>query len=108
MLTTSTVDVLSWAADHLALIGWPVVIGLIWKFRGAIDDYVSSWKAASNRIAATETIAVAIKTDVDTMMTNHLKHIEDALASEKEVHAEELKTLQSMDKNIAVLVDRRL
>jgi hypothetical protein len=108
MYTTSTVDVLSWGADHLSLIGWPVVIAIIWKFRGAIDAYVLSWKSASERIAATEKIAMVIQTDVDTMMTNHLKHIEEALAGEKDFHAKELETLISMDRNIAILVDRRL
>jgi hypothetical protein len=52
-LITSASDVFDYVAGHLAIIGWPVLLGLIWKARGAIDAYFSDQKTASDKISKT-------------------------------------------------------
>ena len=52
-MTSDTTTVLSWAADHLNLIGWPILLGIIWRVRGAIDSYLVKQKASAETVAKT-------------------------------------------------------
>jgi hypothetical protein len=105
-MVSGTVQVLGWLADHIGigvLIGF---LGLSWRFRGAIDSFLSHWIMVAKKVEATESVAVQIKSDVDTLANNHLKHIGEAMVSFSEAQKETTRTLISIDKNISVLVDR--
>jgi hypothetical protein len=106
MLAPSTIDVFVWIADHLSLLGWPALVGIIWKSRGRLDAFVNSWNAMDLRTQATADTTALIKKNVDVMSSNHLKHIEASLASMDLRHEKETELLTSIDKGIAVLVDR--
>ena len=106
MLSLSTVDVFVWIADHLALLGWPALVGIIWKSRGKLDAFTNSWNAMDLRTQVTANTTALIKENVDTMSSNHLKHIESSLASMDVRHEKETDLLTNIDKGIAILVDR--
>jgi hypothetical protein len=105
-MLSPTVSVFEWIADHLHIFGWPALIGLVWTFRGTLDRFVNSWKAMDARTQTTADTTAIIKQTVDTMSTNHLKHIEMSLASMDLRHEKETDLLTNIDKGIAILVDR--
>jgi hypothetical protein len=106
MLATTTAEVFAYIADHLHVIGWPVLIGFAWKFRGNLDAFLHSWEAMDARAQTTADTTAVIKQSVDKMSTNHLKHIEMSLASMDVRHEKETELLTNIDKGIAILVDR--
>jgi hypothetical protein len=120
-LITSVGDVFDWIAAHLGIIGWPALLGLVWKFRGAVDKFLADQKESTDKVAKVlETVEEAkrvaimkveeakehgsikaeeIKHGIDVLDANHLTHMERDMS-------EQTKLLISIDKNIAVLVDR--
>jgi hypothetical protein len=67
-----------WASQHLHLIGWPALILIAWKVRGAVDKFF--------------THVMRVEGSIHKWDTNHLPHMQDYL--------------QSIDTNIKILVDR--
>lgn len=98
-MQTSTADVLEWISNHLHVIGWPVLIGVIWKCRGILDKFINRFETIDKRTASTADLATETKAGVDAIATNHLKHIEDDTRENKE-------SLHKIAEGIAVLVDR--
>ena len=41
-MTDAQLSPLEWALEHLQLIGWPLVVTLAWKLRGAFDTLVNN------------------------------------------------------------------
>lgn len=76
---------LDWAAAHIHLITWPILVGLAWKVSSAFTKL-------STR--ATKTV-----NQIDQMATNHFPHMEASLANQDVL-------LQNIDKNIGRLADK--
>lgn len=104
--STGTKEVIEWIVDHLQVIGWPIAVGLIWRGRGVLDSFLTTWKVSAQKIAVTETTAAAIKLEVDTLTTNHFKHLEESMAALAVAQGDANKLLTSIDKGIAVLAAR--
>ena len=103
---TSTTDVIAYAIDHIDVIGWPVVVTMAWKLRGAASEFFTKWNSMDNRTVAIESIAVKTAANVNAIQTNHLAHIEESLIKQQAFQEKTLEVLTSIDKGIAVLVDR--
>lgn len=101
-----TRDVLEWIATHLQVIGWPVVVGLVWKGRGLLDRFITSWEMSSKKIETTEAIAATIKANVDSLASNHFEHLAKDLSALKELQEKSVVLLAAIDKGIAVLGER--
>jgi seryl-tRNA synthetase len=63
MATANTVvEVLDFVAGHLSILGWPLLIGLVWKTRGVIDDYLKEQRDAAEQVTKTfESVEAAKK-----------------------------------------------
>jgi len=99
-------SVLDWIANHLQLVGWPALLGITWKFKGAFDKYFNSVEEVRSKSATTAQVAEQIKRNLDTVQNNHLAHLAEdikAVSTQYEKHTE---LLSSIDRGIAVLVDR--
>lgn len=88
-----------WGSNHLHLVGWPMFIGLVWKTRGAIEKFVNKWETIDTRTQATVTTLGEVKAATEAITGNHLKHMEEDMTRQTTL-------LESIDKNIAILVDR--
>jgi hypothetical protein len=55
ILTTTAGEVVDFAANHLSLIAWPALLGIVWRFRGSFDKYFSDQKLSAEKIANTFT-----------------------------------------------------
>lgn len=122
---------IDWLNQYIHLITWPallaVVSAFLWRTRGSIDKFFKQVEMDRANIASTVALATAIKATVDTTQNNHLAHVADDLAEQKELQLHTVEVLNShtqiltkmvetssaslalmtsMDKNIAVLVDR--
>lgn len=112
MLTLFTEDIYKsqnfweWAAQHIQVIGWPALLTIAWRLRGAVDKVMTKWASMDTR--STETLAVteALKADLQVIGSNHLSHIEKDMAELNKKYDQSLETLSSIDRGIAVLVDR--
>ena len=92
--------------DALPLIGWGIVIAF----------FVSLWRLSIKITSIGVDVknrAEIVEQNVNTVMTNHLPHIQaatEASAEKQDTLAEKqekvIELLTSMDRNIAVLVDR--
>jgi hypothetical protein len=90
----------------IRMIGLPTIIGgIIWFVRAydrgqqKLDDIRASTKSA-------ELAAVQTKSTMDEVATNHLDHMAKSLEAQATIHEDQLRVLQSIDKGVAVLVDR--
>jgi hypothetical protein len=104
MLAPTGGQIALWAADHMGLLGWPALLGLVWKFRGTLDEFFSFQKEMEARIKSTELMATQVLGGVDTIKTNHLRHIEDNFKDLTVKQDKSHDVLVSIDKNIAVLL----
>lgn len=88
-----------WAAHAIQLIAWPTLVLFAWKARGYLQQWLGRAEAMEKeaRIAAENTSAT--KAVVDQIQGNHLTHMEADLKTQTEL-------LTSIDKGIAILVDR--
>ena len=100
------VQALGWIVDHIGVGVVIAFLGLSWRFRGAIDSFLTHWTQVAKKVESTELVAVQIKADVDTLTNNHLKHIGEAMVFFGDAQKENTRVLTSIDRNIAVLVDR--
>ena len=88
-----------WVSTHLQLVGWPVLIFIAWQCRGFADRFMHQWVAMDERSKVTLSMVADVKLQTDTMANNHLKHMETDMTKQTVL-------LESIDKNIAILVDR--
>ena len=100
------VDILAMIERAVKDIGVLVLIGLVWKARGIISTFMSSHQAMDDRVKQTAIDVAATKLSVDTIQNNHLAHMSKDMAEVNAEMKEQTKTLASIDKGIAVLVDR--
>jgi hypothetical protein len=99
-MTTPPLTPFEWVSSHLQLVGWPALIGIAWTFRGLTEKLVQKWEAIDNRSKETLSTVASVKAQTDAIASNHLSHIESDMSKQTGI-------LESIDKNIAVLVDRR-
>lgn len=120
-MTGDATAVLEWISNHMNLVGWPLLVGLVWRFRGKVDGYFSSQEKSFQQVAAILETVEIVKRDamqkiddavkngtasaatlmekINILDTNHLTHMEHDIR-------EQTKLLVSIDKNIAVLAER--
>jgi histidyl-tRNA synthetase len=53
VFTASVSDLFDYVAGHLSIIGWPVLIGVVWRFRGVLDEYFQVQKDAVDKVSKT-------------------------------------------------------
>jgi archaellum component FlaC len=97
---------LSWIVDHFNLIGWPALIGVTWKFKGAFDKYLSSVEEVKTKTSTAVQVAENIKSKLDVVQNNHLAHLADDIQGLSKQYERHTELLSSIDKGISVLVDR--
>ena len=87
-MTPTTLTVVSWIFDHAALIGWPALLILVWKFRGKIDEFLAAVKLSDVRLTQTQEVASDVLTVVNTIKTNHLEHLATSIDAMQSVQVE--------------------
>lgn len=93
--------------DQLArVVGWSVVIVVVWKARGAFDKAMASLTTLQENLISLISLTADTKKVVDVVTLNHLQRIQDTLAIEQDQHEKQLAILRENQKGIAVLVDR--
>ena len=103
MFVASSLD----SIDQLVrVLGWPTFLGIVaWAVRkwdkgqATLKDIHAQGKLAAEN-------SEAALTEIGVLKTNHFPHLQEGIESVAASNTEAVKVLQSMDKNIAVLVDR--
>lgn len=97
---------LQWANNYIHLIGWPALIAIVWKARGLVAEFLDGVRTDRKTLSET-------KAGVDLIASNHLAHLATDMQTQikkqeetQEGVAKTVEILQSIDKGIAVLVDR--
>ena len=98
--------VAGWIADHLSLIGWPTLIGFVWKLKGSFDRYNSDMAEAREQAGLAAATTQKLQTSLDTIQNNHLLHLSQDVKEIHDVYERHTELLTSIDRGIAVLVDR--
>src|ERR1700690_4386885 len=73
-MTTDAASAMIWASDHLNLLGWPMLVGIVWKFKGNIDNFFAEQKIAFNNVGVTLAAVEDTKAEV-------LKNVRETMAS---------------------------
>lgn len=102
---TAPVDVtytpsLDLAVRILSAIGWPVFLTVVWKFRGLLSDFLNRAVIVDARTEDIRKQIADVKKTTDEIAGNHLEHMERSLADQTPL-------LQSIERGIAILVDRQ-
>ena len=88
-------SVLKIISDNIHTVGWGTIIGGVgWAWR------------RSFQIAQKEKAGEAAITQLNKLATNDFPHLQESMADLSTKHDESVRLLTSMDKNIALLVDR--
>lgn len=96
---TSTTPHVDFVEKIVHIVGIPALIGGVVKFIRSHERSAKQLSEIEKRTRETEKTSAEVKAAVDTVANNHLAH----LAVEVK---EQTALLQSMDKNIAIIVDR--
>lgn len=93
------IDTMSFLKNHFHELGWTGVLsGAYWFWKKSRKQAVQSAEREKAGKLAVE--------QVNAMATNHLPHMETALQSLDKKSDDTIQLLTSIDKNIAILVDR--
>ena len=95
-----------WVNDHIHLVGWPVLIFVCWQLRGIFERFKREHTEAIKTLMDTQEIARQTKVGVDLIQSNHLAHLKSDMAGLQQETSKTIEILSSIDRNIAVLVDR--
>jgi hypothetical protein len=95
-----------WVADHLSVLGWPTFIGFVWKLKGSFDRYNTDMSAAREAAASAASTTQKLQTTLDTIQNNHLLHLSQDVKEIHDIYDRHTELLTSIDRGIAVLVDR--
>ena len=108
MLAQSSVfaQLITFADQLVRLIAWPILIGLVWKLRGKVDEWVLTLVSLQTNIQESNTLIAATKDLVDKVTANHLKHIEEAVLAGNKQHMQQLEVLQDIRTSMEILKDR--
>jgi hypothetical protein len=105
-VTPETVTPFEWASQHIHLIGWPVLVTLAWKARGAVENFLHQSKTIAAQTETNLKISQGLQTELQTIGSNHLSHIEKDISELNQKYDRSTELLQSIDKGIGILVDR--
>jgi len=98
--------VAAWAADHLNLIGWPILLKICWKFKGAFDTYFNNLDDVRKKATAAADTGEELKRGLAVIQNNHLAHLTQDIREIHDIYDRHTTLLTSIDRGIAVLVDR--
>lgn len=93
-------------AQHLPTVGWGIIISFfLWLWKTTLK-WMVGFEDAKRR-------AIAVEANVNLVATNHLAHIQDDMEEQTKqfkaiakAYEKQTELLTSIDKNIALLVDR--
>lgn len=102
----STADVFNFISANIHILGWTGVFVLAWRGRGYIDKFLAGVQLSDTRLQQTHALAAEVKAGVEAIQTNHLAHVEKDMGSLAAKQDATIVVLQSIDKNIGILVDR--
>lgn len=122
---------IDWLNNYIHLITWPALLAIVgtflWKTRGSVDKFFKQVEMDRSNIANTAALATAIKATVENTRDNHLAHLAGDMQIQKDLQARTIAVLDkqtellskqgetldksveiqtSMDKALAILVDR--
>jgi hypothetical protein len=105
-MTAANPSALEWAIDHLSLVGWPTLLAITWKFKGAFDKYLNGIAEVQKKTASTEQVTGEIKRNLEVVQNNHLAHLAEDIKGVGAQYEKHTELLTSIDRGIAILVDR--
>ncbi len=90
------------------IVAWPVVIGIVWRFRGTMDRYLTAQDVLHEQLGAAKELIAETKALVDEAMVKRLSDMSKTLQESVEQHKEHTSVLHSIDTGIKVLCDRKV
>lgn len=105
-VTPEQITPFEWASQHVHLVGWPVLVALAWRARGAVEKFLNNSKVSAIKVEETLKISQALQADLQVIGSNHLSHIEKDMSELNAKHDRSTDILRSIDKGIGILVDR--
>ena len=93
----------SYILDHLSIAFWLAALGIVWRFRKAVDTWVSNFGTVQEKTIAVERMVMETHGMTTQIRDNHLTHIAEDLKKQEEKLDKHLEVLQSIDRNIAVM-----
>ena len=120
MYTTPTT--LEWLSSHRIVLDYPAGIGFVWmlsakwswlkewfnKFNVKQDEMVATTSDALKAADAGRQTAVVIQTEVNTLATNHLSHLQAAVDQQREEFHSFATAILEVHKDIAAGQDKML
>ena len=94
----------SYVLDHLNIAFWFAALGIVWRFRKAVDTWVVNFGTIKEASEETKRMVMETHGMTTQIKDNHLVHLSEDLKEQKQILDEHLKVLQSIDRNIAVMV----
>jgi hypothetical protein len=99
----STILTWGYLIDHLHLAFWLAALGIVWRFRHAVDAWADSLGVVREKTVAVERMVMETHGLATQIRTNDLAHLSEDVKEQKTELSKHLEVLQSIDKNIAVL-----
>lgn len=106
--SATTMQILEWIFDHITIGLFIAVLTFMWKFRGAIDKFQTSWDSNNVKLASVEKMSMETLGDVNIIQTNHLVHLAescDKTATSVQALTECTRSLADSTKTIIPKVD---
>jgi hypothetical protein len=101
---TPTLDL---ADKIIRLLGWPAVFGgIVWLIR-TYDRGVAQLRNINEDTKEARRLSMETHGAVNTMQSNHLTHIAEDIKAVNNVQSKQLEALNSIDRGIGILVDRK-
>lgn len=94
-------------SEYVHVFGWPAILGVLWTFRGRIDEFINKIDQIAEKTEKASQITGATLAEVNIIKTNHLTHVEENIGKLAETQEKTITVLASIDRGIAVLVDRK-
>jgi hypothetical protein len=89
------------------IFGWPALLGgLVWLVR-TYDKGLVQLKNINEDTKEARRLSMETHGAVNTMQTNHLTHIAEDIKAVNTVQSKQLEALNSIDRGIGILVDRK-
>jgi hypothetical protein len=88
------------------ILGWPTLLAtIVWVVR-KWDKLTGELRSIDKRTQDNLVTTTVVKAAVETIRDNHLAHVEQGVKDLASSHDKTIEVLGSIDKNIALLVDR--
>ena len=96
----------NYVLDHLSLAFWFAALGIVWRFRHAVDKWADSLTTVESKTVAVEKMVMEIHGATMQIRDNDLHHLTEKVEDQKVILNKTLDVLQSIDKNTAVMAER--